>query len=82
MIEIKDYLSDISIIDDFPIQFLPNRSPLAVSLKYETWNEYTKKLKPEDIPKTPPMWDAPESDVGTYPASWTCSEMRKFPYFK
>ena len=85
--EIKDYLSDISVLDEFPVHPLPAGS--AVHLKYKTWNEYTKTLKAEDIPGSesiPPMWDLSSSEEETERSVsselWEDSRTHDFPFLE
>jgi len=83
--EIKDYLSDISVLDEFPVHPLPAGS--TIHLKYKTWSEYTKTLKAEDIPDSksiPPMWDLSkseeESERSTSSALWENKRTYNFPF--
>ena len=83
MNEIKDYLSDISVLDEFPIHPLPAGS--AVHLNYKTWNEYTKTLKAEDIPDSksiPPMWDLPKWEEECYGSLWDYDRTYNFPFLE
>ena len=84
MSEIKDFLSDISVLDEFPIHSLPAES--TIHLNYKTWNEYTKTLKAEDIPdpkSIPPMWDLPKSEEETYgPSLWEYGRGSSFPFLE